>query len=546
MAAPKIQNEQQLLDTDVRRKLIEDCFDSPANARRKAEAFKAHECLKDKTANYVLDLLLKQFDRETVYEMQYAIANVSILRKVIEKLAKVYSNGVKRSLPGESETATKQLEDFAKLVRMNESMAKANRYFRTFKNCLVYPHPVVDDNDEWGLEVEVLPPFKYDVIENPNNPKLPLAIVLSDYCAIREPIYTLADPGYRTGAEGLVRSIPAPTIAKAGGESDPRRFVWWTRGYHFTTNAKGEITSGPDIENPILSLPFVNIAGDQDGQFFAEGGDDLVDAGVKINTMITNVRHVAISQGYGQMYMTGKNLPSSIKVGPTHCIKIPVEDKDDPAAQIGFLNSNPPLDDLARLIEMDVALMLSTNNLSTHGFSVSLQGGQDFASGVALMIDKSESIEDVNEQAQIFIEREPRVWAKLKSWHDVYSERGLLNEKFKQAKLPEGLEELLLKFPSPKPVISESEELDILEKRKEMGLNTEAELLMRDDPSLTEEQANEKIAKIKAEKLANMEAATAAMTDGNQGQEGDGLEGQDDNADPASDSGSSGSNPSQS
>jgi hypothetical protein len=532
----KVLSEEFLLDPALRKKLIQS-FDSAANTRRKAEAFKGYECLKDSTDHYVYALLSAQFESETVYEMQYAISNISILRKVVEKLAKVYAGGVKRTVPN-NDAATAQVEELAKLMRFNEQMAKANRYFRAFKNTLVFPKPVKDEFGKYALKLEILPPFKYDVIEDSDNPELPLAVVLSDYVPTRQSIFSISNPAVRgqNQTTRMVRESSASMPEQAAGE-DARRFIWWTKNLHFTTNAKGEIISGPGIDNPIGELPFVNIAGDQDGEFWAKGGGDLIDAGVKINTMITNVRHVAVSQGYGQMYMTGKNLPKTIKVGPTHCIQIEQESTDDPKPEVGFLNSNPPIDELSRLIEMDVALMLSTNNLSTHGFSISLSGSKDFASGVAMMIDKAESVEDITEQSRIFVEREPRVWGKVEKWWKVFDERGLLSDVFKAAPVPKEAASVLLNFPDPKPVMSESEELDIIAKRRELGLNTEVELLMRDDPSLSEEQAQEKLTAIEAEKLGRMESAVATVTNGNQSQGNDGQQNQNSDDVGAPDSG---------
>lgn len=528
----KVQSELDLLNEAVRKKLIEDCFDCDANQRRKADAFKAYECLKDKTSNYVLELLLKQFELPTVVEMQYAISNISILRKVIEKLAKVYSNGVKRTM--ESEQDTQAVEKLAEALKLNEKMSKANRYYRTFKNTLVQVKPV-KDGDKFCLKVDVLPPFKYDAVENPDNPELPLAIITSDYAPKRPALYAIGDAATAGRFSGNVREITAPMPAQGGsalaGEKDAREFVWWTKNFHFTTDAKGVVISGPDVVNPITDLPFVNIAGDQDGEFFAEGGSDLVDAGIKINTMVTNVRHVGVSQGYGQLFMTGKNLPKSVKVGPNHCVQLEHEN-DDPVPVVGYLNSNPPLDSLRALVEMDVALMLTTNNLSTSGFSMDLKSGKDFASGIALMIDKSESVEDVKEQSLIFVEREPKVWGLVGKWADVYGSRDLLTEEFAALEYPAELEKVQLSFPSPKPLTSEKEELEVIEKRRELGLNTEIELLMRDNPSMTEDEARAKLKLIEDEKKARMEAAVeaaGAMGDGNQ--EGNGKPGEDDDDD---------------
>lgn len=515
---PQITSEDQLLDEETRRLIIIN-FETDKNQRRKSEAFKGYECLKDHTANYVMLNLLNQFDPATVREMYYSIANISILRKVIDKLAKVYSSGVKRTI-GDSEETTAELETAAKELGLNQAMRKTDRYYRTFKNTLLYIRPQKEENGKYCIELEVKAPFRYDVVENPDNYKKPLAVILSDYVPTRETLYYLGDAAH-AGREGNTRIAKADenigTITQAykppsgqiqddGKDNDKREFVWWTKKYHFTTNAKGKIIPGKTDEeqkNPIGELPFVNFAGDQEDCFWADGGSDLIDAGVKINTMITNADHIGVSQGFGQLFMTGKNLPRSVKVGPNHCVQLEY-DKEDPEPKIGFLGSNPPLTSLKEQIEMAVALMLSTNNLSRASFNTSLSSGKDFASGVALMIDRSESIEDINEQAQIFIEKEPEVWNVIGLWFDYYGSKQLLVDNLQTLKLPvKDLEKVQVTFEEPQPIQSEAENLANLQLRKNLGLNTDVELIMKDNPGMTEEDAQKKLDKIKAEKKAN-------------------------------------------
>lgn len=596
---PKVTSEDQLKGTSqnavaLRRKVI-DALNSEHNLQRKREAYKAYDCLKDKTENYVLDLLLKQFDLPTVIEMQYALSNISILRKVIEKLAKVYALGVKRTMPKDPKTKpakpltppkpktqmvkvphpqglvnldgtpvmldailprqpqdldeeadalaqpdgdvgtpedpdTQMIEEMAQFLKLDTAMKKCNRYYRTFKNTLVYTKPVPNDDDpsKYDLEVDILAPFHYDVIETPNKPKLPLCIILSDYVPHTMTRYSLGDAAVAGRSAGHVREISTPvpdakqSTASQDEERENRTYIWWTKNYHFTTDSKGVIAKQDtdDVgENPIKELPFVNVCGDQDGCFWAEGGTDLVDAGIKINTHVTNVDHIGISQGHGQLYMTGKDLPKSVKVGPNHCIQLKHEDAADPQPVIGYLNANPQLAELRKNIEMKVAMMLSTNNLSVSSFATSLESGKDFASGIAMMLDKAESLEDIGEQAKIFIEREPMVWGKIGLWREAYRSAGLLSEKMTTLTLPKKPETVQLQFPTPKPLISEDDELNIIEKRRDIGLNTMIELIMRDNPSLTEEEAQEKLDKLKTEKAADAAANGPVVGEGRDGLE---------------------------
>lgn len=613
-----VTEEQIYADALVRKKIIK-TFNSKANKYRKYEAYKAYECLKDRTKNYVLEQLLKQFDAITVEEMKYSISNLSILRKVIDKLAKVYANGAIRKMPqpetkpdivstgstpkpqvdengdplspdpnaqpdenatppaqaskpgappvdpnldpaaqaemlqeaiavGDAkDEETKKLEKLAKILDLDRVMVKANRYFKVFRNTLVYARPQIEDDGKYSIKLEVKPPFRYDVVENPQNREEALAIVLSDYKTTRETMYTLGDAATALrGRIGIVKDLPAGqvdltpqgTITEKQTQDevkDTRQFIWWTKGYHFTTDANGEIIESQyedpeDVgKNPIARLPFVNLCADQDGCFFAEGGEDLIDSGVKINTLITNADHIGVTQGYGQLYMTGKDLPKSFKTGPNHCVQLEHQGGDEPVPTIGFLQSAPPLAELKSQIEMNMALFLVTNNLSVSGFSVSLDSSKSFASGVALLIDKSESIEDIDEQAQLFIKKEPQVLDVVAAWHDVYSARDLLTEEWGQIQIPKDVKKEEVSFPPATPILSEADEIAVLTSRKALGLNTMAELMMRDDPSLTLQSAQQKLKLIQAEKTANAQLfmAQTGMTpggppNGDQSQKGSG------------------------
>lgn len=526
-----IQNETDVLDPAVRKALIESWNDHEAQCR-KYEAFKAFECLNDHTDLYVLDLLMKQFDYETVVEMQYALTDISVFRKVISKLAKVYSNGVKRST-GE-EGSTQELEEAAKYLDMDTAMQDCNYYLRAIRNTIVYVKPVeTEEGGKFDIEIEVKLPFHYDPIISSKNPKRAIGYVLSDYAPIRKNLYYNGDAAYAgrdaDSKTGTVRELGPPAMPY-NVDGDKRQYIWWTKNFHFTTNSAGELLSTEDMANPIGKIPFVDISGKKSNGYWSDGGKDLVDTSIKINAQLTNLLAIGTNQGHGQLYMTGEALPKSIKVGPQHCLQVE-HTKDQSTPNIGFLNANPQLAELRSNVEMLVALMLSTNNLSTSGFSTSLQGGgKDFASGIALIIDKSESVEDVQEQAKIFIKKEPEVWDVAASWFEVYDSKGLLTEEASEVEIPADIKETLtLQFPSPKLVMTEKEQLEVLKMRDEMGFNTKVELIMRDDPSLTTEQAEKKLLKIEAEKAARMETFAGGNLNGNQGDQSSGQQDQNGN-----------------
>jgi hypothetical protein len=108
----QLEKEDQLLDISIRRKIIQE-IKAFENQERKDEHFKRYECYKDLTNRYVIEELLKQFTQTTVEEMSYALCNLSVVRKVIDKLARVYSNGVTRTVPNDPQS-TEQVEQLVK------------------------------------------------------------------------------------------------------------------------------------------------------------------------------------------------------------------------------------------------------------------------------------------------------------------------------------------------------------------------------------------------------------------------------------------------
>lgn len=504
----KIKSESELLKPEVRKQIIEE-IQSRENLIRKYQAYKRYQCYKDKTNHFVVELLLRQFDQDTVEEMRYALSNISIVKKVIDKLARVYSNGVERTISGD-ENATKKLKELEKKLDVNTAVKKANRFLKLEKNVdlFVKPCPVYDVNGgvKWTAKLEVLLPYLYDVVEDNYDRTKAMCVILSDYTppsttlanmdGKRSPISPLPDLGLQStnGKDDVIADNP-----KDQKMSDKKTFVFWSKNYHFTCDESGNIIqdeNNPNNVNPLKVFNHINFAIDQDGAFWAEGGDDLIDGAILINALITHTTHVGTVQGYGQFYMTGENLPRSIKVGPTKAIIAEYKKDEQAKPEMGFLNANPQLDSLRGLIEMYIALYLTTNNLSTSGVSTQLSGGGTLPSGIALILDKAESLEDIQDQRQVFIDKEPDMWEAINAELKTYGDANLVEE-LKGLQLPDNFKENFnIKFHDPSPIMSEAEKLQNMKLRQELGIDTMISLMMKDDPSLSEEQAEEKLKKL--------------------------------------------------
>lgn len=478
----KLQKESDILDAAYRKQIIDEIL-GLENQYRKNELFKRFECFRDKTSNYVYQELLKQFDKSTVDEMSYALANVSIVKKIINKLSRVYSVDVTRK-------EDDNIKEIIKETQFNAKMKKLNRYLKLFKNAALYVRPTKCDEEKYEIQFVPLQPYLYDVIESPHDATEAEVVILSTYRKLNQ-VLPYGIPTSKTVPR--TSDNKDQIIADADTGADDNTFIWWTKNYHFTTDCTGEIISGDNIENPIMDLPFVFLNEDTDNEFWSTSGNDLVNNAILINSMITNVNHIGITQGYGQFYMKGKNLPKYIKTGPNKAILMEYAE-GEPTPDVGFATASPPLQELMNLIEMQVALLLTTNNLSTTGVSLKLNGSS-LPSGVALIIDKAESMEDVQDQQQMFIDAEKEAFEIYTKWLKAYGGKGLLEDWQELAKLPEDYDPET-NFGKPTAIVSEKEKLEIYKMRLDLKLDTLEDIIKKDNPSISEDQLREKLMEV--------------------------------------------------
>lgn len=503
----RIKSEAEILDLAKRKEIIFE-IKGAENQERKREAYKRYLCYKDRTKDFVVEQLLRQFDATTVSEMQYCISNISFVRKIIDKLARVYNTGVEREVEGDDK-AKETIEELTKILDFNTQIRSANKFLKLQKNLAFYvkPCPVTyaDGSEKYTIKLVPMNPYLYDAVEDYYDRTKPLCYILSDF-DYNPTLYSTADAALAGRTQTVIRAVDATSdkqdekIADDPSDAKTGQIIWWTDSYHFTTDLEGNITSeSGDLKNPIDEMPFENFAIEQDGQFWARGGDDLIDGNILLNAILTHNQHVAITQGYGQFWMKGKNLPTAVTIGPNKVIRMEYKE-EEPEPDLGFATANPQIDQLRGLVESYVALLLTTNNLSTSSVSSSLQGQSSAPSGIAMVIDKSESMEDVNDQRQIFVDKEPNIWRKISKWMNVYGEN--MTDEFKGLSLPEGFDKKFsLDFTDAPVIVSEQEKLQNLKLRKDLGINTMVDLIMEDNPQLTQDQAEKKLQEVMADQI---------------------------------------------
>jgi len=526
--AMRLNNQDQILDEEVRKRIIDD-IEGAENQRRKSLAYKWHEIWKNKSKDFVRELLVLMLDAATVREMEYTISNLSIAKKIVDKLAKVYANGVTRKY--ESEGDTKSLNCLEDKLEINTQMKTSNKLLKLLRNAVLYIKPVMffdkEGEKKWRPSWVPMSSHLYDVVEMENDRTKPMVVILSNFerSALtlglgQASVPTLAaqhritsNPSFK--GDGIDQTIADKKEDETETGEQKKPYVWWADKYHFTTLGSEVVdpnTMMPPLLkdgeslvdfmlNPIEMKPFVDLHIDQEGHYWAEGGEDLIDGDLLINTLISNHNHIGVTQGFGQLVVMGKDLPSGIKLGPNKLIGLPTDDEGN-KTDAKFITADPPLDQLARQVEMYVALLLTTNNLSTSGVQSKLDGGMAFPSGIAMALDKAESLEDITDQREIFRKAEKKAFKITAAWIQSFDEDNELDENFADCKIPLD-EQPTTEFNDAMIIMSEKEKLENLKMRQDLGINLEIELIMK-DRGITEIEAAKILLKITAERLKKM------------------------------------------
>ncbi len=485
------------------------------NIDRRNRMLKRYEIYRDNTKKWVMENLAKeQLKDSTLSAMENRASNISICRKIVNKLARCYVGGVQRITDNEQQMEA--VENVAKIMCIDSGQKKSDRYRQLFRNSLTYivPHMVEVNGEKQLFEIrqKILPPYLYDVIEDPKDKERPKVVILNEF---KE--RNIFRTGIREGEDGRGRGIVSDfhegdhieqNIADERSDSgqEHREFIWWSDKYHFTTDSKGIVIpakSPDDLLNPIQKLPFINVAEDQDGEFWAEGGDDLIDGSVLINALLTDMNAIAYTQGWGQMVITGTNIPKEIRGGPHNALRLE-HDADAPVPTVTYANSNAPMDTWMNMVEQQTALILSTNDLSPGNISAKLDPS-NFASGVAMLIEQSEHTASIEDKQKLFQDVEREMWHVISKWQALLASKNSLTPELKEAGMI-GDADVTVLFSEQKPAASEAEKLTNIKIRKELGINTMAELIMLDNSGLTLELAEEKILKIQEEKQSRMAA----------------------------------------
>ena len=491
--------------------MVIDAIEGEENKARKDEMKRRYDIYRDYTKKFVLEKYRQDQGQDAVNDVFHRTSNISFLRKIIDKKSMIYKEGARREVTNvpDPEKTQKQIDQVIDLLNWDSRMKKVNKWVELFRNTSAQIMPYKNfQTEKLRMKLNVYEPFKYDAIEDADNPEDARVYMFSYYTKLDQSSSGQYAPQNESSIHPTrARQLPFregdlrdQTIADAPDDfsTGNKEYVWWSTNYHFTTSGSGEIIEGKqeeDLKNAIKQLNFVNFNKEQDGQFWAIGGEDLVDGAINLNVFLTDLFYITKFQGMGLFYFFGKGVPKNIKVGPAEVLTLDMEE-GDPTPQVGFASANPPISEHMDNIIRYLIMLLTTNNLNPGDITADINSASSASSGIQEIIQRSDILEDLEDQQEMYRDKEPQLFRIYAKWHNKLLDKGVLDDDFaKIGKIDENLK-VVVKFNPPRVILSEKEKLEIIDIRKELNLDTAVDSIIRDNPELTDVQAEEKLVKI--------------------------------------------------
>lgn len=456
----------KILDYDYRKKVIEETR-STENDGRKAESLQQVEIFNDRILQHVKERLKRNFEEGTISEMPL-VSSLNLARRIAKQEASIYKSPPKRSFTNLSDDQRATVELIYKDMGINSKLLKSNESFK-----LQNQNHIMIIPSRGKLCLRVLRNHHLDAIPSDLDPEVSDAYLVSSYDK-----GTLLEKRNEANGGDFDSKINQNSNQHNETIGDPEdykseRWAWWSDTYNFTTDGMGEIVTGieaDEIKNHAEINPIIDVSIEKDFEYWVRQGESLTEFTVEYNAFWSNVMQIVMMQGFAQAYLKGPEdlLPSSLVIGPNHILKLAVDPENPVDIEFGYASPNP---DLAGTIQAGEAMLATF--LTSRGLDSTLVSGsgnsKSFSSGIERLLSMIETFDASKSDYDIYKRTEDSIYKLVKAWHNNLKQTNQLDKKYITTDLPED-SEVELEFAGPEMIQSESEKLEIISTKIELGV----------------------------------------------------------------------------
>jgi len=468
-----------LLNKTHVRNLINE-IESSQNKERREKEIKSGEVYSGNLKHHV-ESRIKQLYPKTYGS--FSVADLNLSKKINDKLSKAYKTSPLRELDTEKED-----QAYNKLMSdadASHAWQTYDLYYNLHRYACMWFSFVEDSEGEQNIVLRPLSPYQFSRVVNDIGETTEFIVNFPD-----DQLFSSSD------SDGI-----NSMIQDSEKDSSIKRYALWNAEQHVV------IKCDPNEENG--DIFFEQIVGNelnvnQLGMIpavFSQQGDNI--ALPTINPITSQV--IEYNQQYSVM-LTGSSLQTFGHLVLKHPAEQPMPDEiynslftysrlpqveGDIATELDYLNPNPNLTG-----NLEILSNYGHQIISEHlgDGSQNITGSDNFTSGLDRMIAMSDITNIIESNQQAYAKAEDGLYQIVKAFSNESNRSSFSSEK------------LIVKYSKSKPIQSEKEMLENIEKKIQLGLIEKHEALMILDPNMTPEKAREKVDKIKLEKDSEVDS----------------------------------------
>jgi hypothetical protein len=476
-----------LLNPTVRRQIIEESKGNE-NVERKKVSFGQFEIFKDRILQQVKTYLEGFYSRDTIQNTPI-VSSVNLARRIVKKEASLYRRQPTRTfynLSDEQEAVIRQIYDDLKIDTV---MMKANEYFKLQDQVHLY---IVPRNGK--LKVQALLAHNLDVVPSSSDPEEGEAYIINGFDR------TMANVKVTEDGDSMNELIADEDDYLAGLKAS----AVWSPLFNFVMDEQGNILPAESYENPIGGVvPFVDINGGKDGEYWVRSGAALTDFTIQFNAALTDLGNVVRMQGFGQAWLKAPSnmIPNNIQIGTNFVLRLPIDPNNPVETDFGYANANPDLGGSLSYLEGLLSSFLTSRGVDPKVVNAKMDSVK-YSSGFERLLAMVEQFEASEADISAFQDAEQKLFKIIVAYLNTYGGTNVLPQ-YRAAPIGEDAF-VMVQYRRPSSVMSESEKLAMIQQRKEMGLITQVEAIAL-DREIELDEAQEVFKTIQAEQGAEIE-----------------------------------------
>lgn len=396
------------------------------------------------------------------------IPPINVLGRIINKLSKIYTQGVIRNVNSGTEKDSQMLSWYERKMKINMTMQTANRYFNMFKNCLIQPY--LSTIKGANPAIRVIPSDRFlPFSDSKDEREKPTGYVL------------IIGPG--------INSKRKPTMVYMA--INDYEYVYF--------NSEKEILTAlytpenPEGINELGRMPFVYINRDEKS-ILPTQNSDTVKMTTLIPVLLTDINFAHMFQSFSLIYTVNVK-DGDLKFAPNAIWQFSTEPGSDQKPEIGTITPSSDINGGLNLVANQFALWLNT--LGIKPGEIGEVNGSNFASGIAKMLDELDTSEDRKEQIPYFSAAEEELWDLILNYmHPAWENQIEFKGKFSPGAY------VTVNFAEQVPLIRRGAVVSEQKTEVDSGFTTRKIAIQRINPHLSDTQVDELISSVDSEQSA--------------------------------------------